>query len=46
MGQLDVIIIYLKKLDELALEYDKFKNDEELYQLLNDITEKHQEHVE
>ncbi|XP_062563684.1 odorant receptor 4-like [Armigeres subalbatus] len=46
VGQLDIIIIYLKKLDELALQYEKFKDDEEIYRLLNEITEKHQEHME
>ncbi|XP_062713109.1 odorant receptor 43a-like [Aedes albopictus] len=46
MGQLDIIIIYLKKLDELSLQYDKTKSDEEVYRLLDDITEKHQEHME
>ncbi|XP_065074327.1 putative odorant receptor 83c [Ochlerotatus camptorhynchus] len=46
IGQLDILIIYLRKLDELALNYDKIKIDQDIYRLLDDIAEKHQEHME
>lgn len=45
IGQLDVLIIYLQKLGEIASDCDGDKKKTEKFQLLVGIVEKHVEHI-
>lgn len=45
VGQLDVLIIYLQKLGEITMKCDGSQKNDEQYQLLVEIVEKHVEHI-